>query len=100
MKEILQKLCFDGGMSGSENEMLETVSNLIGKYADVKQDINGNIIAEMGDKNAEKHIMLNANIHRIGLIATYINDEGFIKAEPVGGIDLRTLQSSAVTVIG
>ena len=37
---------------------------------------------------------------RIGLVVTYINDEGFIKAEPVGGIDLRTLQSSAVKVLG
>lgn len=100
MKDILYKLCVDDGISGCENQMFSTVSKLIGKYAKVNQDINGNIIAEMGNKNADKHIMLDAHIDRIGLIVTYINDDGFIKAEPVGGIDLRTLPSSAVTVMG
>lgn len=100
MKNILYKLCNGDGISGSEKEMFSIACELLGQYAEVTQDINGNIIAEMGNKNAEKHIMLDAHIDRIGLIVTYINDEGFIKAEPVGGIDLRTLQSSAVTIIG
>lgn len=100
MKSILSKLCGGDGISGCEEEMFSIACELLGKYTEVRQDINGNIIAEMGDKNADKHIMLDAHIDRIGLIVTYINDEGFIKAEPVGGIDLRTLQSSAVTVIG
>ncbi len=100
MKNILYKLCTGDGISGSENEMFSIISELIGKYADVRQDINGNIIAEMGNKNAKRHIMLDAHIDRIGLIVTYINDEGFIKAEPVGGVDLRTLQSSAVNILG
>lgn len=100
MKDILYKLCSADGISGCEKEMFSTACELLGKYAEVTQDINGNIIAEMGNKNADRHIMLDAHIDRIGLVVTYINDEGFIKAEPVGGIDLRTLQSSAVTVIG
>lgn len=100
MKNILHKLCSADGISGCENEMFSAVSELMGKYAELSQDGNGNIVAEMGNKNSKKHIMLDAHIDRIGLIVTYINDEGFIKAEPVGGIDLRTLQSSAVTVIG
>ena len=54
----------------------------------------------MGDNNSKKHIMLDAHVDRIGLVVTYINENGFIKAEPVGGIDLRTLQSSAVKVLG
>ena len=100
MKDILYRLCSADGISGSENEVFETACELLGKYADVRREINGNIIAEMGDKNSKRHIMLDAHIDRIGLVVTYINDDGFIKAEPVGGIDLRTLQSSAVTVIG
>ena len=100
MKELLKKLCIDKGISGSEDEMYDTIKSLMGDYAEIETDTSGNIIASMGSENAEKHIMLDAHIDRIGLIVTYISDEGFIKAEPVGGIDLRTLPGSAVKVLG
>ena len=100
MKEILKELCIDRGVSGSENEMLDVIKELVGDFAEVSADGMGDILVTMGDKNAEKHIMLDAHMDRIGLIVTYINENGFIKAEPVGGIDLRTLQSSAVKVLG
>ena len=100
MKEILKKLCIDKGVSGSENEMLDVIKELVGDFAEVSADGMGDILVTMGDKNAKKHIMLDAHVDRIGLVVTYINENGFIKAEPVGGIDLRTLQSSAVKVLG
>ena len=100
MKEILKKLCIDRGVSGSETEMLDVIKELVGDFAEVSADGMGDILVTMGDKNAKKHIMLDAHVDRIGLVVTYINENGFIKAEPVGGIDLRTLQSSAVKVLG
>ena len=100
MKEILKELCIDRGVSGSENEMLDVIKELVGDFAEVSADGMGDILVTMGDKNAKKHIMLDAHVDRIGLVVTYINENGFIKAEPVGGIDLRTLQSSAVKVLG
>ncbi len=100
MKEILKKLCIDKGVSGNENEMLDVIKELVGDFAEVSADGMGDILVTVGDKNAEKHIMLDAHMDRIGLVVTYINENGFIKAEPVGGIDLRTLQSSAVKVLG
>ena len=100
MKEILKKLCIDKGVSGSETEMLDVIKELVGEFAEVSADGMGDILVTMGDKNAKKHIMLDAHVDRIGLVVTYITENGFIKAEPVGGIDLRTLQSSAVKVLG
>ena len=100
MKEILKKLCIDKGVSGSETEMFDVIKELVGDFAEVSADGMGDILVTMGDKNAKKHIMLDAHVDRIGLVVTYINENGFIKAEPVGGIDLRTLQSSAVKVLG
>ena len=99
MKEILKKLCIDKGVSGSETEMLDVIRELVGDFAEVSADGMGDILVTMGDKNAKKHIMFDAHMDRIGLIVTYINENGIIKAEPVGGIDLRTLQSSAVKVL-
>ena len=100
MKEILKKLCIDRGVSGSETEMLDVIKELVGDFAEVSADNMGDILVTMGDENSSKHIMFDAHIDRIGLVVTYINENGFIKAEPVGGIDLRTLQSSAVKVLG
>lgn len=100
MKEILKRLCIDRGVSGNENEMLPVIQELMGGFSDITTDNSGNIIASMGDMSSGKHIMLDAHIDRIGLIVTYINDEGFIKAEPVGGIDLRTLPGTIVKVLG
>ena len=100
MKEILKKLCIDKGVSGSETEMLDVIKELVGEFAEVSADGMGDILVTMGDNNSKKHIMLDAHVDRIGLVVTYINENGFIKAEPVGGIDLRTLQSSAVKVLG
>ncbi len=99
MKEILKKLCIDKGVSGGETEMFDVIKELAGDFAEVSADGMGDILVTMGDKNAKKHIMLDAHVDRIGLVVTYINENGFIKAEPVGGIDLRTLQSSAVKVL-
>ncbi len=100
MKEILHRLCADKGISGSEDEMRGIIRELAGDIAGVRSLPLGSIAAEMGDPDAKKHIMLDAHIDRIGLIVTYIDDEGFIKAEPVGGIDLRTLAGNVVTVYG
>ncbi len=100
MKELLQALCADCGISGSEEEMLDIISTLLQDTAKVTIDKNGSIIAEMGDDKAEKHLMLDAHTDRIGLIVTYIDKKGFLCAEPVGGIDLRTLPGSAVKIFG
>lgn len=97
---MLSTLCVDKGISGREYEMTEIIKNLLDDCARVETDNSGNIIASLGDKNADKHIMLDAHIDRIGLTVTYIGEGGFVKAEPVGGIDLRTLPGSAVTIVG
>ena len=98
MKEILKKLCTDKGVSGSETEMLSTVRELIGDFTVISADASGNIIAATG--SGQKHIMLDAHMDRIGLVITYIDENGFLKAEPVGGIDLRSLPGAAVRILG
>ncbi len=100
MKEIVKTLCADRGISGHELEMFLAIRSLLDGIATVTHDNAGNVVAQMGNPDADNHIMLDAHLDRIGLTATYINEDGFIKAEPVGGIDLRTLPGSPVTVLG
>ena len=97
-KEILKTICTEKGISGRENELYDTMTELFDGIARIRKKPNGTIIAEIGDNSSEYHIMFDAHIDRIGLSVTYIDDNGFIKAEPVGGIDLRALPTSAVII--
>lgn len=100
-KEILQKLCTDDGVSGRENEMLGIIRSLTGAFADeIKQLPTGTVIVRIGRADAKRHIMLDAHIDRIGLIVTDINEEGFLKVYPVGGMDMRALAGTVVSVRG
>lgn len=100
-RKIVKKLCLECGISGREQEMLEVIRELCGTFAeDIRMLPTGTIVVSLGRKDAQRHIMLDAHIDRIGLIVTYIDDNGFIKAEPVGGMDLRALAGTVVTVQG
>ena len=100
MIELLKKLTAEPGVSGCEEELLPLIRELTGDFSEVSITPSGSIVAQMGDKNAEKHIMIDAHIDRIGLVVTYIDKKGFLSAAPVGGIDLRSLPGSAVTING
>lgn len=100
IKEILTKFLLADGVSGDEASICKTAEKILSEFGEVTLRENGSIILTMGDKSNDKHIMLDAHIDRIGLIVTYIDDRGFIKASPCGGMDMRTLPSSAVTVLG
>lgn len=96
IKDIIFDLCSAGGVSGSEEPVIEIVRKYFEPYADVSTDSNGNVYAVMGNQNAEKTILLDAHIDRIGLIVTGIDDNGFVKVDACGGIDVRTLQDTEV----
>lgn len=96
--EILKALCADAGVSGHEYEMYEIVKSMLPDCR-VSRRENGTVVASMGNKGGRK-IMFDAHIDRIGLIVTYINERGFLHCGNVGGMDIRALPGSAVTVHG
>ncbi len=97
-KKILEILCAEKGISGRENEMSDIVKQLLGDFCKIRTLTTGTVIAEMCSNESSYHIMLDAHIDRIGLTVTYIDENGFLCVEPVGGIDLRSLPGKAVTV--
>ena len=81
--ELLKKLTEAIAPSGSEEEAREVISSAIAPYVDeIYTDALGNLIAHK--KGTGKKIMLTAHMDEIGVMATYIDDNGFVRFSPIG----------------
>lgn len=102
-KKFLQKLSNAYGISGFESGLNDIVISAMKNYTDdIHVDNLGNILAvKKGTNNKENlKVMLAAHLDEIGLIVTYIEENGFIRFSNIGGIDPRTLLSQEVVVHG
>lgn len=98
LEGIILHLCRTSGVSGSEETAAYAAKMYINRFAEVSKDGNGNLFAVLGNLNAEKTILLDAHIDRIGLIVTGIDKNGFVKVDKCGGVDIRTLQDSSLVL--
>lgn len=102
--KILEQLCSAAGVSGGEFPASAAALGLLGKYADRAEiDPFGNVIGYIGcdgDNDSKPLLLLDAHIDRIGLVVTYIGEDGFLKVGNCGGIDRRTLLAQTVTIYG
>ena len=95
LKEVLFALCAAHGVSGSEDSAFAAARRFLEPFAEsIYYDANGNLYYTAGNQQAEKTLLLDAHLDRIGLIVTDINDKGFVKVDKCGGIDIRTLQNT------
>lgn len=101
IRETIKKLADVRGISGSENAACLTALSILKQCCHDAEIRNGNVIGRFGDFEEKRpHILLDAHIDQIGMIVTYITDDGFIKAGNVGGLDRRLLPAQQVTVHG
>jgi putative aminopeptidase FrvX len=89
---ILQTLVETPGPSGSEHVIREKIKAEIQGHADeVYTDALGNLIARKGIlKEGGKRIMISAHVDEIGLMVTHVDDNGFARFLPIGGINPLT----------
>lgn len=91
MKNLLQTLLAIPGPSGYESEVRTAVCAAIEPLADeIRVDNLGNLIVRKGSDNAGLKIMLAAHMDEIGLIASHIDEHGFVRFQPVGGVRAST----------
>lgn len=101
MKKLLFDLCSLGGVSGDEGSVSAYCAAYLMQFSDdVRVDCNNNVIAAFGRKEAERTVLLDAHIDRIGFVITEIDENGFLKIEKCGGVDTRAALDSPVTVHG
>jgi len=98
-KEILLELLQMKCPSGSEEQVTDLFACSISPYVDeVSMDANGNRIAHK--KGNGKKVVLMAHADEVGLLISYINNDGFLYFNEVGGIDTNLLPGQRVAISG
>ncbi len=85
MFDLIKKLTSAFGVSGNEEEIREVIkSEISNKVDEIYTDTLGNLIAVKKGKG--KKIMMAAHMDEIGVMATYIDDNGFIRFSNIGWV--------------
>lgn len=88
MISLLRELTAAYGPSGREDEVRNVISNKISSFVDeIYTDTLGNLIAVKKGRENGKRIMLAAHMDEIALVASYIDENGFIRISNIGGVN-------------
>lgn len=93
MKKLLQTLTETFGPSGYEDDVRKIVRNEVEALADeVRVDALGNLIVRKGPTRAAretKKVMIAAHMDEIGVIVSHVDENGFVRFSPIGGVFRR-----------
>lgn len=95
MKSLIKDLVESYGPTGFETEVIDKIRAYVTDYVDeCYVDSLGNLIARK--KGSGKKVMFSAHTDEIGVIVTYIDDDGFLRFSNAGGLNLLTLLGNRV----
>lgn len=100
---LLKKVCELPGAPGYEQPIRRFIIKEVEKLVDeLRVDNMGNVIAiKKAAKNPDgKKVMVAAHMDEIGFVVTHIDDNGFLRFNPLGGFDPKTLTAQRVIVHG
>lgn len=85
MMKTLTELVEAFGPTGCEKEISEVIERLAAPYVDeISRDTMGNLICHK--KGSGPRMMFSAHMDSIGLVATHIDDKGFVHVGALGGV--------------
>ncbi len=96
---FLKKLLDTPGPSGFESAPAKVWREQAREFAEVRGDVAGNSIAEVNPEG-NPTIMLAGHIDEIGVIVTYVDDEGYAYIQPIGGWDPQVLIGQRLRFMG
>ncbi|HCX72809.1 MAG TPA: hydrolase [Candidatus Cloacimonas sp.] len=100
MKKFFTELVEAPSPSGFEQPAQEVYRKFVKDLADeVKTDVHGNVIAKK-EGTGKLKLMLVGHADEIGLMINYIDDNGFLRFKPVGGVDYTLLSGLRVNIYG
>lgn len=88
MKNLIKRLVETDGPSGYEDRVRELIQQECEPYADeIRTDPLGNLIVRKGTKGPDgKRVMVAGHMDEIGVVATKIEEKGFIRFARIGGV--------------
>ena len=93
MKKLLQTLTETFGPSGYEDEVRKIVRRDVETLADeVRVDTLGNLIARkrpLKPAQDTRKVMIAAHMDEIGVIVNHVDENGFVRFSPIGGVFRR-----------
>ena len=100
LKNFFKDLVEAPGPSGFEQPAQEVYRNFVKELIpqkDIKTDLHGNVIALKKGKGKIR-LMFSGHADEVGLMVTYINEEGFVYFKPIGGVDAGILPGQRVNI--
>lgn len=98
-RKFLKGLLETPSATGTETGVAQLVRDRLADSADViETDIMGSVHARLFGLGKGPSVMLAAHMDEIGLMVTYISDEGYLSVSPVGGVDAAILPGMRVDV--
>jgi len=97
-KKFFQQILETPSPSGYEQPVQNLVRDYLGDFADeVSTDLHGNVIA-CCNPGQDLRVMFAGHADQIGLLVSYINDNGFIYTNTIGGWDPQQLIGQRMTI--
>jgi len=96
---FLKRLLDTPGPSGFESAPARLWRDEARTFADISSDVAGNSMAIVNPSGAPA-IMLAGHIDEIGVIVTYIDDDGYLFISGIGGWDAQVLVGQRIRIIG
>jgi endoglucanase len=100
-KDLLRELTEAPGVPGQEDAIRAIVRRELEPLCELTTDAMGNLICHKRANRGEgtpRKVMLAAHMDEIGFIVKFIDKEGFVRIQPLGGFDVRQLFSQRVRV--
>jgi putative aminopeptidase FrvX len=95
--DLLKRLCETPGIPGYEDRLRALVKEELRPLVDeLRTDVMGNVVGIK--RGRAPRVMVAAHIDEIGFMVRYIDKNGFLRLQPLGGFDARMLVAQRVLV--
>ena len=89
------------GVAGQEDGIADFCVSLLAPYGPVGLTPLGSVLCQVWNGGSgAPHLLIDAHIDEVGLIVTFIEEDGFLRVAPCGGIDRRALPAAPLLIYG
>lgn len=100
-KEFFRELLDIPSPSGFEEAVQARWRGEVSTFCkDLRTDAHGNVIATLPGRSATTSFLLLGHADEIGLLVHYIDDDGFLYFQCIGGVEFATLVNQRVRLLG